>query len=112
MVAYGGKNDDLFQAALAESQSFGALRTVEESQYQYDHLVNRTGCAGAESTLACLRSLNISAFQAADLNEPFPGAPGNPLFPYNPTLDYDFITDYPISSFMKGKYVRVPTIFG
>ena len=112
MVAYGGKNEGLFQAAAAESQSFGAIRTVQESQYQYDHLVNRTGCTGAKSTLACLRSLDIAAFQAADLNEPFPDAPGNPLYSYNPTLDYDFMTDYPISSFLKGKYIKIPTIFG
>ncbi|MCJ1359972.1 MAG: hypothetical protein MMC33_009975 [Icmadophila ericetorum] len=112
LVAYGGRDDGLFQAALAQSQSFPAIRTVEESQYQYDNLVQRAGCKTETDTLACLRKLNITEFQKANINEPFPGAPGDPIFPYNPTLDYDFITDYPIESFTAGKFIKVPTIFG
>ena len=113
LVAYGGRDDGLFHAALAQSQSFPAVRTVEESQYQYDNLVKRAGCDTESDTLACLRKLDIIQFQKANVNEPFPGAPGDPIFPYNPTLDPDdFVTDYPIRSFTAGKYIKVPTISG
>ncbi|MCJ1437244.1 hypothetical protein MMC27_006630 [Xylographa pallens] len=112
LAAYGGRNDSLFHAAVAQSQSFPAVRTVAQSQYQYDHLVSRANCSSSHSTLACLRSLPIAAFQAANLNEPFPNATKAPIFPYNPVLDNDFVTDYPIRSFMSGKFLKVPTIFG
>ncbi|MCJ1473473.1 hypothetical protein MMC13_002124 [Lambiella insularis] len=79
---------------------------------QYDHLVSRAGCSTASDTLSCLRSLPIADFQKANLNEAFPGAAGPPIFPYNPVLDDDFVTDYPIRSFVSGKFVHVPTIFG
>ncbi|MCJ1312796.1 hypothetical protein MMC25_006472 [Agyrium rufum] len=112
LVAYGGKDFDLFHAAAAESQSFGAIRTIEESQYQYDGLVKRAKCSDSKDTLKCLRSLDFATLQNANLNQPFPGAPGNPIFPYNPTLDFDFVTDYPLNSFDAGKFIRVPTIWG
>ncbi|MCJ1285409.1 hypothetical protein MMC26_004749 [Xylographa opegraphella] len=112
LAAYGGRNDNLFHAAVAQSQSFPAVRTVAQSQYQYDHLVTRANCSSSSNTLACLRSLPIAAFQAANLNEPFPNATKAPIFPYNPVLDHDFVTDYPIRSFTSGKFVKVPTIFG
>ncbi|MCJ1381989.1 hypothetical protein MMC17_005101 [Xylographa soralifera] len=111
LAAYGGRNDNLFHAAVAQSQSFPAVFTVGQSQYQYDHLVSRANCSSA-NTLACLRSLSIAAFQAANLNEPFPNATKAPIFPYNPVLDDNFVTDYPIRSFTSGKFVKVPTIFG
>lgn len=61
----GGRDDKLFAAAAAESQSFGAIRHIEGAQYQYDALVNAAGCAdkrnsdqAKDGTLACLRSIN------------------------------------------------------
>ncbi|MCJ1393470.1 hypothetical protein MMC18_006345 [Xylographa bjoerkii] len=112
LVAYAGRNDSLFHAAAAQSQSFPAVRTVAQSQYQYDHLVSRANCSSHNDTLACLRSLPIAAFQAVNLNEPFPRATKAPIFPYNPVIDNDFVTDYPIRSFTSGKFLKVPTIFG
>jgi carboxylesterase type B len=74
LTAYGGRDDHLFSATAAESQSFAAIRDVSESQYQYDNLVVRTGCVGApKGTLACLRGLNTTYFQNQSFNIPFPG---------------------------------------
>jgi carboxylesterase type B len=113
MTANGGRNDRLFHAAAAESQSFAAVLNVTESQFMYDGLVNRTGCnKTTNSTLSCLRSLNASTLQAQNFNTPFPGAPGPPIFMYNPTLDGDLLRDLTISSFANGAYIRVPSIFG
>lgn len=51
LSAYGGRNDNLFHATAAESQSFGAQFTVEGSQYQYDALIERVGCNLSNDTL-------------------------------------------------------------
>ncbi|KAL9077524.1 MAG: hypothetical protein Q9157_003353 [Trypethelium eluteriae] len=112
LTAYGGRDDRLFSATAAESQSFAAVRTVNESQYQYDALVIRTGCASAQDTLACLRGLNTTYFQSQSFNIPFPGASSPPLYMYGPTLDNDFVTDYTYSAFDKGAFVHVPGIYG
>lgn len=116
LSAYGGRDDGLFHGTIAESQSFGALRTVSESQYQYDELVARTKCTTKETgkgdTLACLRGLDIKELQKFNIKTKFPDAKKLPIFPYNPTLDYDFIQDYTIALFETGRFVHVPAIYG
>ena len=116
LSAYGGRQDRLFHASAAESQSFGAIRTVGESQYQYDNLVNRTGCSseitGNSDTLSCLRGLNITYLQTHNTPDPFPGQMVPPLFPYNPTYDHDFVQAYTLDLFNSGSYLKLPAIWG
>ncbi|KAH8752354.1 Alpha/Beta hydrolase protein [Hyaloscypha sp. PMI_1271] len=103
LSAYGGRDDGLFHAAAAESQSFGALLTVNEAQYQYDGLVQRVGCGNDTDTLQCLQNINI----------PTPGgAGGNPIFMWSPVIDETFIVDYTYNLYSQGKFVKVPSIFG
>jgi len=80
LTAYGGRDDGLFAGSAAESQSFAAVRLVNESQYQYDNLVIRTNCVSAKDTLACLRGLSAAELQSHNLNTPFPGAQNAPLY--------------------------------
>ena len=112
VTAYGGRDDGLFHATAAESQSFSGLRTVEENQFAYDNLVIRTGCARKGDTLACLRGLSAADLQKSNINTPFPGAQNPPLYMYGPTLDYDFISDYTYNAYSQGKFVKVPAIGG
>ena len=112
VTAYGGRDDGLFHATAAESQSFSGLRTVKENQFAYDNLVIRTKCASAADTLACLRSLTAKELQEQNFNTPFPGAQNPPLYMYGPTLDYDFISDYTYRAYAQGKFVKVPAIGG
>lgn len=112
VTAYGGRNDGLFHATAAESQSFSGLRTISESQFSYDGLVIRTGCASAYDTLACLRSLTATELQLQNFNTPFPGAQIPPLYMYGPVLDFDFITDYTYRAYAQGAFVKVPAIAG
>jgi len=112
LTAYGGRNDGLFHATAAESQSFSALRTVNDSQFMYDNLSIRAGCASSNNTLACLRSLTATQLQAVNINTPFPGAQQPPLYMYGPTLDYDFISDYTYRAYAQGKFVHLPAIYG
>lgn len=116
LAAYGGRQDNLFHATIAESQSFGALRTVDESQYQYDELVNRTKCdeqtTGNSDTLSCLRSLDITTFQTQNIMTRYRNTNADPLFAYNPTLDMDFIQGYTMDLFNTGRYLKLPAIYG
>lgn len=110
LTAYGGRNDNLFHAAAAESAAFPTLRNVSESQWQYDALLNQTGC----SDLNCMASMDVVTFQTAvrELRKPFPGGVDPPIFFWNPTLDYDFIKDFTTNELKAGHYIDVPTIFG
>lgn len=112
VTAFGGRDDGLFHATAAESQSFSALRTVGESQFMYDNLVIRTDCVSSADTLACLRSLTATELQEQNFNTPFPGAQNPPLYMYGPTLDFDFITDYTYRAYAQGRFVKVPAIAG
>ncbi|KAL4752663.1 hypothetical protein BDW72DRAFT_61178 [Aspergillus terricola var. indicus] len=112
LSAYGGRDDGLFHAAAAESQSFATMLTVDESQFAYDNLVNRTGCSDAGDTLNCLRNLDIEDLQYENIVTPFPGAQQPPLYMYGPTIDGDLIQDYTYSLFQQGKFIQVPVIFG
>lgn len=112
LTAYGGRDDGLFHATAAESQSFASMLNVEESQYQYNNLVIRTGCIDEEDTLACLRSLNVTFLQKNNFNTPSPGAQVAPIAMYNPVIDNDLIQDYTYRAFEQGKFLHLPAIFG
>ncbi|KAJ4985363.1 triacylglycerol lipase [Stagonosporopsis vannaccii] len=110
LTAYGGRNDNIFHAAAAESAAFPPLRNVDQSQWQYDALLKRSGC----EDIACLASLDAVTFQTAvrGVQLPFPGGKNAPIYFWNPTLDYDFIQDYTYNELKNDRYVKLPTIFG
>lgn len=113
LTAYGGRDDGLFHAAAAESQSFGPQFTVAESQYQYDSLIERVGCSSANDTLACLRALPASAITLENWNILTPGGgPQPPLFMYSNVIDKTFTVDYTYKLYTEGKFLKVPVIFG
>jgi len=114
MTAYDGRDDNLFHAAAAESQSFGAQLTISGSQYQYDALVARVKCTNTTvSSLTCLRNLSIQKLAQNNINIPTPGGSGkSPVFMYSNVIDGNFITNYTYTLFAAGKFVHVPSIFG
>jgi carboxylesterase type B len=112
LSAYGGKDEGLFVAAAAESQSFATMLNVTQSQFAYNELVNETGCNSSKDTLKCLRDLDVSALQHKNINRPYPGAKGKPLYLYGPTIDEDLVPDYTYRLFHEGKFIKVPVIFG
>jgi len=112
LSAYRGRDDGLFHAAAAESQSFAAMYTVDEAQFAYDDLVDRTGCDTAADTLDCLRNLDIETLQSQNIATPLPGALEPPLYFYAPVVDGDLVPDYTYRMFEEGRFIRVPVIFG
>lgn len=114
LTAYGGRDDGLFTAAIAESVFFPAQPFVPQLEYQFDRLANATGCAGTADPLACLRAADTAALQQQNVPSPFPGrtAAPVPLFYWTPCVDGDFIQELPYDAFAGGRFVGVPLLFG
>lgn len=108
----GGKDHGLFVGAAAESVSFSTILTTEQSQYLYEGFATRAGCATRDS-LHCLRSKSAEELQKANINaQPFPGSQHPQLFPWNPVIDGNFITDLTYTAMENGDFVRVPVLMG
>lgn len=88
------------------------MLTVNESQFAYNNLVIRTGCASEEDTLTCLRNLDAATLQSVNINTPLPKAQEAPLYMYGPVVDGSLVPDYTYRLFHKGKFIKVPVIFG
>lgn len=114
LTAYGGRNDSLFTAGIAESVFFPAQPFVPQLEYQFDRLVNATNCAAASDQMACLRALDTQTLQAQNAPSPFPGRTEAPLphFYWTPCVDGDLIQDLPYNLFSQGRFVDVPLLFG
>lgn len=114
MIAYGGRDDHLFVGASPESPFWPTQRTVSEMEFQFDRFVSDTGCSGQPDALTCLRSLNLTTIQKANVLSPFPGASARPLpkWYFLPVIDGDFVTDHMYNLFTAGKFVKVPMLVG
>ncbi|KAE8141459.1 Alpha/Beta hydrolase protein [Aspergillus pseudotamarii] len=97
LSAYGGKDDDLFHAAAAESQSFATMLSLNQSQFAYNNLVIRTGCA--------------KVLQRENINTPLANAQQAPLYLYGPVVDGDFVPDYTYRACYFGDDTNEGTIF-
>lgn len=64
--------------------------------------------------MSCLRSLNISTIQSANVASPFPGASKSPLplWYFLPVIDDTFVTGHMYNLFTAGKFVKVPMLVG
>lgn len=118
LTAYGGRDDGLFAAGIAESVFFPAQPFVPQLEYQFDRLANGTGCgqavAAPDQQMACLRALDTTTLQAQNVASAFPGRAGPPLprFYWTPCIDGDLVRDLPYDMFAGGGFVRVPLLFG
>lgn len=117
LLAYGGRNDNLFVGTMSESLFFPAQPYVHELEYQFDRLVQQAGCSRVkpEEQLACLRSQNVTTLQAANHAQHFPGRDDGPLLPifyWTPCVDGDFLQDLPYRLMRNGRFLKVPILFG
>ncbi|KAE8367948.1 Alpha/Beta hydrolase protein [Aspergillus caelatus] len=112
LSAYGGRDDGLFHAAAAESQSFATMLSLNQSQFAYNNLVIRTDCASDADTLECLRGLDTEVLQRENINTPLPNAQQAPLYLYGLVVDGDLVPDYTYRLFHRDHIIKVPVIFG
>ncbi|KAB8229635.1 Alpha/Beta hydrolase protein [Aspergillus alliaceus] len=104
LLAYGGRDDRLFRAAIAESGgplSSAALIPLDEQELMYQDVLNATGCAATTETLDCLRQAPVESLKAS--------FQGRFFFP---VIDGKFITGYPSNALKQGKFVKVPLLIG
>ncbi|KAF7922316.1 uncharacterized protein EAE97_011058 [Botrytis byssoidea] len=122
VLAYNGRDDGLFRAAISESggpavlffpTDYPGVYNSTTPQKLFTSVVANTTCAyllGLNTTytdsLECLRKLPFSEMNAA-LNTTAGGI--GPFFPY---IDNDFIADYPSKQLSSGNFVRVPYLIG
>ncbi|OQD75838.1 hypothetical protein PENDEC_c006G02719 [Penicillium decumbens] len=112
LTAYGGRNENLFVGAVAESPFWPTQRTVAEMEFQYERFVKDVGCDRKHDPLSCLRSASIHKIQNYDVDEPFPGGSSNPtpLWYFLPVVDGDLVQDRLYSLFEQDKLIHVPLI--
>ncbi|KNA98257.1 hypothetical protein FOXG_02646 [Fusarium oxysporum f. sp. lycopersici 4287] len=104
LLAYGGRDDRLFHAAIAQSGgplSPSSFLTLDQQDEQYAQVLNATKCSGLEDTLGCLRSVSADV-----LDDAF-----RPLT-FTPVIDGGLVPDFPSASLKEGKFVKVPLLIG
>ncbi|KAM5372988.1 hypothetical protein ACJZ2D_007199 [Fusarium nematophilum] len=112
LVAYGGKDEGLFAAAIAESPFVPGQPKVDDLEYQFDRVVNGTGCLGSYDKMACLRGKSSAELQAQNIKAPFVGRTYRAYFYWAPCTDGDMFPDYPSNLYDNGDFVQVPILFG
>lgn len=118
MIAYGGRDDGLFRAAISESGSpstYIPYQTPEKWQPYYDAVVDAANCSSASDTLQCLRSIPteilVSIFNNSTIipAHTLSGVEG-PQFVQ--VIDGDFIQESATLQLEQGKFVKVPYLIG
>ncbi|KAM0327407.1 hypothetical protein ACHAQA_005693 [Verticillium albo-atrum] len=112
LVAYGGRDDGLFSAAVLQSgwpvwPSENGSATVEQWEPYYQEILNRTGCSDAADSLSCLRNVPATLLSAV-FNSSIPVTnPG-----WGNVVDGDFFEMSTSLSIQQGKIVPVPMLTG
>ncbi|KAL4877003.1 Alpha/Beta hydrolase protein [Aspergillus karnatakaensis] len=109
LIAYGGRDDGLFRGAIMQSGGsiMASSSNTTQSQLQYDEIVEKAGCSGAEDTLQCLRTVPFE-----ELNALFNGTEGSPAYDFSPAVDGDLLREQGSIQLEKGAFVKVPIIAG
>ncbi|KAH9222044.1 triacylglycerol lipase-like protein [Leptodontidium sp. 2 PMI_412] len=112
LTTNGGRDGGLMRGVILESPFFPTQPKISDLEWQFDRYVNATGCARSTDQLACLRSKDTATLQAANVASPYPSRNSAAIFPWTPTIDGDFIQDYPYKLFQEGKFLKVPLMIG
>ncbi|CAJ2501071.1 Uu.00g039240.m01.CDS01 [Anthostomella pinea] len=106
-------DEGLFVGAVGESVFFPAQPFVKDLEWQFDLLLNETGCGGDEP-MDCLRGKTTEVLQAANVPSAFPGRPDlpAPLFYWTPCIDGELLRDLPYLMYERGQFVNVPVMMG
>jgi carboxylesterase type B len=118
MALYDGDNSykgkPLFRGAIMNSGSIVPADPVDcpKGQVIYDQVVDKAGCAGANDTLACLRTVPYDKFLYAANSVPAFLSYSSVALSYLPRPDGKVLTKSPEVLVLEGKYAAVPMIIG
>lgn len=108
LIAYDGRDDKLFHAAMMESGNpvaYFAMNGTDFYEPRYQALVTAAGCNNASDTLDCLRHVPFTV-----LNNILNTTDFNTF--WNPTVDGDIIARYGSEQLADGSFVHVPILSG
>jgi len=103
--AYGGRDDGLFRAIIAESiweNRYSSNMTQQD--IWYNMVLANTGCNTSSDALACLRGSSFDTLNTA-FNT-------TPTTSFGPVVDGDFIPDITSNMLREGRFVKVPLLVG
>ncbi|KAK6000930.1 hypothetical protein QM012_003013 [Aureobasidium pullulans] len=109
LLAYNGRNDNLFHGAIAESGAPVGLQPdfhVEDWEPVIANISKATGCNGAGSVLDCLRKVPTDKLNSVINSTLTQGAR------YGPVIDGDWFTQTASQALAKGDFLKVPYIIG
>ncbi|KAJ4385619.1 hypothetical protein N0V93_010048 [Gnomoniopsis smithogilvyi] len=116
LIAYGGRDDGLFRGAIMESGGmaekwpYNVANATAYTEGLYRNLTEATGCAEADSSLECLRSLPLDELSTALNITDTPVYSGSGLGPWLTVVDGDFLQDGPTESLATGHFNSNVTI--
>lgn len=101
--SYGGRNDNLYQAAIMESGGpvGTSLNPLPFYNVAFENLTRTVGCWTSSNQLGCLRNLTSTELFHS-----------NYTVVWNPIVDGDFLTAYPSTLAANGSFVHVPILMG
>ncbi|PSN59312.1 alpha/beta-hydrolase [Corynespora cassiicola Philippines] len=103
-LAYGGRDDGLFRAGIAESgapQTGSPLISLDQQDGLYESILRKTNCTSSIETLQCLRSKDANVLKAAFQEMSF-----------FPVIDGAIIADFPSVALKEGRFVKKPLLIG
>ena len=115
ILAYNGRNDNLFARGIAESGPYVALTpyaNASEWQVVYDNITEAVGCSTAADTLACLRTISTDLLNSVINSSATAGAGFFEPLQYGFVIDGDFFQKPASLQLQEGEFVRVPVIIG
>lgn len=113
-MAYGGRDDKLFRAAISESGFSSATApypSLDKWQPVYDYVISATNCTSASDSLACLRTIPSAALSAV-FNSTFNGSIIGSDSTFGPQVDGDFLQMSGTTQLRNGQFVKVPYLLG
>ncbi|KAK1512833.1 carboxylesterase [Colletotrichum tamarilloi] len=90
-----GGQQQLFRKAMASSPFWPKTYAYDspEAQALYDELASRTGCAGAEDSLACLKKADVQTIRDASLAISSSHVTNTSSFTWSPVIDGEFLRE-------------------
>ncbi|KAH8152546.1 uncharacterized protein LAJ45_03386 [Morchella importuna] len=104
LLAYGGRDDGLFRAAILQSGNAIGPPHNDTRWYQplYDRITTTTGCYNATDTLQCLREVPYDSIYPAM----------NVGYEWFAVVDGNFVEQWPVLSLQQKKLIKVPLLLG
>ncbi|KAM5350400.1 hypothetical protein ACJ41O_006905 [Fusarium nematophilum] len=106
ILAYNGRDDKLFSAAIMESGTplaLGSQTILAEQSYKL--LLEKTACNSSPNPVQCLRSLPFEVLNGVLNTTALSGG-------WTPKIDGDFVARHSSKQLNDGHFVRVPIIVG